>query len=121
MNVFINYVLPLLIGGVMGLGSHALRNNNLIRKPRINKTSWNLGFLLDSGFGAVASLLGVILADADEIRIIVLISILAGYAGENFIKNLAVNNLPINYKVNKEKQESINQVLGYKSDKDEKE
>lgn len=114
MNVFINYILPLLIGAMMGLGSHALRNDRLIRMPSIGKSSFNPAFLLDCGFGAVASLLAVIITDPDEIRLIIFISALAGYAGENFIRNLAENNLPANYKDSKKNEESINEIIDYR-------
>jgi hypothetical protein len=113
--------MPLLIGAVMGLGSHALRNERLIRMPEIRKSSFNPAFLLDSAFGAVASLIAVIISDPEELRIVIVISVLAGYAGENFIRHLAQSNFSANYQDNQENEKSIDEVIDYeRSDKENK-
>jgi len=83
------------IGFVMGVLTHTKRNKH-IKMPRINKASWNPGFLLDSSFGAVASLVGVLVSSPTELERVILIAILAGYAGEGFINKLSEGNFDKN-------------------------
>lgn len=91
------------IGFLTGVLTHAKRNRH-IKFPRINKASFNPGFLLDALFGAVAALVGVLVIESVPIGIerIILISILAGYLGEGLVKRIAKKNYPDNFSKDEE-------------------
>lgn len=91
------------IGFMMGVLTHAKRNKH-IKMPRINKASLNPGFLLDALFGAVAALIGVLVIESVPVGLerIILISILAGYLGEELVKRIAEKNYPENFSHDKE-------------------
>lgn len=99
--MLIKILVSLLFGSIMGIATHAKRNK-LIKLPRINKTSLNPGFLLDSFFGAMASLIAVMVASPADIEKVIVIAILAGYTGENFVRKMADRNIEENIKKDQE-------------------
>lgn len=99
--MFGQFIIASLIGFIVGILTHAKRNKH-IKMPRIKKKSLNPGFLLDSCFGAIASLVGVLVSAPTEMEKIILISILAGYAGEGLIDRLAEKSFSAN--VTRDKQ-----------------
>lgn len=86
--MLVKFLLTITIGIFMGLLTHMKRNKH-IKKPKINKTSWNPGFLLDCAFGSIAAVVGVIVAAPVELERLILIAILAGYAGEGLIRKMS--------------------------------
>ena len=98
--MLVELCITIMIGILMGLLTHTKRNKH-IKKPKINKTSWNPGFLLDCAFGSIAALVGVIVAAPIETERLILIAILAGYAGEGLIRKMSDANLDANERINR--------------------
>jgi hypothetical protein len=108
------------IGSIMGLMTHAKRNKT-IKKPRNSKRTFYPGFILDMGYGAVAALAVVIVADPNGIERLILTSILGGYAGDSVIAKLEAanqqHNLELLKKVMAEENSDLTGIQGQQENK----
>jgi len=111
MNMVLYFILIGLVGAFMGLLTHAKRNKH-IKLPKINKRSWNPGFLMDLSFGAIASIAAVLVSSPSSLERSFLLALLAGYMGEKFVEGIANSN----YFQNKSKEEEIKEQLNQKID-----
>lgn len=105
-----NLVITVLIGGFMGLLTHAKRNKTII-KPRSTKRTFNPGFLTDVAFGVVAAIAVVIVADPSGLERVILTAILGGYAGEGVIAKMYANNMSANQELLKGMRDNLDQEL----------
>ena len=105
------------IGSMMGVLSHAKRNNT-IKKPRNTKRTFYPGFLTDMAYGALAAVAVVIVADPNGLERVILTSILGGYAGEGTIAKLEASNQQANIDSVKSNLEKLNESLPAPEPKD---
>ncbi|MDQ0273373.1 DUF4257 domain-containing protein [Cytobacillus purgationiresistens] len=98
------------IGSLMGLLAHAKRNKT-IKKPRNTKRTFDPGYLTDMGYGTVAAVATVIVADPSSMERLILTSLLAGFFADGAMAKLEATNLLNNNEQFKNNQEQLNEKL----------
>ncbi len=105
-------LLAIFTGGLSGFVSHLITNKKSLDYPKKMKTKWYLGFIADILIGAAAAVFAVtfLLPEADTLRTVIGVSVLAGVSGESVLMRRTLANEQNKLENLKEIDDRINRI-----------